>query len=568
MKRNVHEIFEEYKIHLEEGKSVREALELLGKKLNISAGGVKKMFQRTKLKLPKKHTKLLTDEEEKAVVYACCMYARAEQPLTSSDVIGLVKDVFEANPSEHWVRDFLARHQDRIKLYKMKDLADYRAKNIITQQVEHFITKMDQLFNGPIKISGKNLINYDETRLGGEHGKKSSKTHIGERGIGRNNMNTTRKTRGASMMPFINADGEILAIFYIVSSNGSDDENAATKFELFKDKNKHFTRTKIFEEYFVYTKTGYLNGKAFDVILKKFLDVWELRYPGLQAFILGDNSGTHLGIETLKYAMKKNHHMIFFPPNTTHIIQPLDSNPFGVFKKNLYRALETHESIRRRAQRKAMANTVYISQVEVRKYINESTIKSGFKNCGIWPWNPDLVLKLANKKKIVHENPEETKIMENVEKLFSAMHDNDINHMEQVESSLVSGNIKISRNYAFSVDDHIKIHEEKQKKQRIAIETKEKNKQEKLDKKRKREEAIEDKKKEKERMKIKKQNEAARRQKTKTKPKKECMTCHEELFPGHCNEICNVCKKVYLCTLCECDDELLFSFLEHCEFCK
>ncbi|XP_066985006.1 uncharacterized protein [Macrobrachium rosenbergii] len=76
------------------------------------------------------------------------------------------------------------------------------------------------------------------------------------------------------------------------------------------------------------------------------------------------------------------------PPNTTHLMQPLDVAVFGPLKKAWIKAVRDFEHlhpetvIQQHNFAKVLIPTYY-------KYVTEKNIKSGFEKCGLYPFNPD-----------------------------------------------------------------------------------------------------------------------------------------------------------------------------------
>lgn len=85
-----------------------------------------------------------------------------------------------------------------------------------------------------------------------------------------------------------------------------------------------------------------------------------------------------------------------FLPHSTHLVQPLDDKPFLAYKQK-YKALNNH-IIRYRGD-VSDKRDFFRDIASVRKQaFTSSIIRSGFKNCGIWPFNPKPILDLLESK--------------------------------------------------------------------------------------------------------------------------------------------------------------------------
>ena len=80
--------------------------------------------------------------------------------------------------------------------------------------------------------------------------------------------------------------------------------------------------------------------------------------------------------------------MVGLLPNTTHLCQPLDVSVFRPLKANWARAVREFED-RNPGQIVSQTN---FAQVAIPLYYNTVSvthIRSGFRKCGLYPWNPD-----------------------------------------------------------------------------------------------------------------------------------------------------------------------------------
>jgi hypothetical protein len=131
-----------------------------------------------------------------------------------------------------------------------------------------------------------------------------------------------------------------------------------------------------------------VNGIVFDKILTKFCELWQSRNPGLYLWLFGDQLACHLSIETVRRAWEMYVGMWFLPANTSHFLQPLDSIPFGRFKKELraesYSCLfEAEFSGLNRAE------LYFALALDVEeKVFSPSVLKKSFSTTGLSPWTP------------------------------------------------------------------------------------------------------------------------------------------------------------------------------------
>lgn len=104
-----------------------------------------------------------------------------------------------------------------------------------------------------------------------------------------------------------------------------------------------------------------------------------------------DNHGSHLTHEFLEWCQQHRILLYSFPPHSTHFLQPLDGKPFQQYKH--YHGEAVNEAAR--ALYPSFGKVEFLQHLpKIRqKAFKSQTILSGFKDCGILPWNPDPIIK-------------------------------------------------------------------------------------------------------------------------------------------------------------------------------
>ena len=85
--------------------------------------------------------------------------------------------------------------------------------------------------------------------------------------------------------------------------------------------------------YYVFNKTGAMNSDLFLEIIKHFTKPFNDNHPKLNFLLLLDNPVAHSGADASSWAKAHNLDMLFFPPHTSHFLQPLDQTFFSRFKQ-------------------------------------------------------------------------------------------------------------------------------------------------------------------------------------------------------------------------------------------
>jgi hypothetical protein len=108
------------------------------------------------------------------------------------------------------------------------------------------------------------------------------------------------------------------------------------------------------------------------------------------ATLILDNLGVHRTLDTLFEYKAGNLNAVFFPPNSSHILQPADDKIFAVFKSIL-----SHEYCRSLVSLKPASRDVGIVLMSiaqgVKDKINSDVIQSSFRTTGIFPFDAEII---------------------------------------------------------------------------------------------------------------------------------------------------------------------------------
>ena len=151
--------------------------------------------------------------------------------------------------------------------------------------------------------------------------------------------------------------------------------------------------------YFMRTSaSGYINGDLFLKYGEKFVSFLKEKHllpSEKKIMILLDLYKSHLFNYQFMQLMKKNNiEVCRFPPSCTHMLQPLDDIPFAHFKKVYQRdLLIMNRQLCRNRMGKQQFFRVLVPAFE--EGLNAETVRKGYKNCGVYPINPNAE-KLKN----------------------------------------------------------------------------------------------------------------------------------------------------------------------------
>jgi hypothetical protein len=113
--------------------------------------------------------------------------------------------------------------------------------------------------------------------------------------------------------------------------------------------------------------------------------------PDEWRLLICDGHGSHASVEFMWMAKNHKIFVLYLPPHTSHLTQPLDLSFFGPLKKNYRRELEMMSHYNDAADIKR-SSFLRLYQ-KARRQVTPAQIKIGFSTAGIYPYNPKKVLE-------------------------------------------------------------------------------------------------------------------------------------------------------------------------------
>lgn len=151
-----------------------------------------------------------------------------------------------------------------------------------------------------------------------------------------------------------------------------------------------------FRTIYCFTPTGFINGEVFEEIMEVFAGTWGNLHPGLKCLLYCDNLPIHRNSEVLR-KFQQILDMQYLPPNTSHFTQPLDDLVFAIYKSQLRRLADKLRNALRHTE-ETMTPTQILTAVTTEAEnlaFRPDKIKKSFRNTGIFPWNPEVILDNA-----------------------------------------------------------------------------------------------------------------------------------------------------------------------------
>ncbi|KAL7638998.1 UNVERIFIED_CONTAM: hypothetical protein RMT77_010533 [Armadillidium vulgare] len=276
------------------------------------------------------------------------------------------------SPGIDWVHGFLSRKANVLSKRKCQNINRRRAavsENVISDYFENLKKSLQG-------ISPKYIVNYDETNFVDDPGTKEQIFRRGNKRAERV-MNTSKTA--VSVMFAATALGEMIPSFVV------------------------YKGTKLMDSYleggplntqYAFSKSGWFDGELFKQYINKIIIPFFKKEPEKKKVLIGDNLPAHMSLEIVEILKQNNISLVFLPPNSTHILQPLDVSVFRPLKiawRKVLQRFKLNEGKMFTTLPYAYFPNLLLQLMQMVSETFPQNVKSGFRKCGIYPFKPSAV---------------------------------------------------------------------------------------------------------------------------------------------------------------------------------
>lgn len=338
--------------------------------------------------------RILSDDQEHVICATLLSQASLKKSLRAVDLRNLVNSAFSVDVTMNWVQSFMGRHKDLLRYCKARIVAKARVKQNIRPDTIRFCELYGCIIDN-CEIVPHALINIDECRLAMRRDGQLGLTTIC--GVDEIDQNVQAPTDGLTMsvLPFVSAAGECLAVFIVLKAPGKIAEGKEYALDIIHP-SKHFRRSARLSKhpwsyFYVYTKSGYINTQCYDAIMQRFTAIWHTRYPGLDCWVLADQLGCHKDPKVVESLAEDHIYTLLFPPNTSHFLQPLDGHVFRTLKRAFGPAAAAARLDAALTDGDSRHIVFYALYDAARAAFRPGPICKSFSDRGVWPFKPDVI---------------------------------------------------------------------------------------------------------------------------------------------------------------------------------
>ena len=294
-------------------------------------------------------------------------------PLNMVDVRKLVQDYLNSSgkssrwrdnyPGEDWARGFVKRRSDLSN--RMSNLIKRSRAQLSREMVRDFYENYEKVAED---IPASNVFNYDETNLTDDPGAKKA---LFRRGVKYAEKVCDHSKSAISVMFCGSADGKLLPPYVVYK--------AGNLYDSWCKGGPKGTRYNV-------TKSGWFDMPVFeDWFENSFLP--EVRRLEGKKVLTGDNLASHISTNVIELCKQHNIEFVCLPPNSTHILQPLDVGLYGPMKahwRSILRDLKERDP-----SAKPVNKVVFPGMLKqlVEKVDSQQLLPKAFEKCGMFPIN-------------------------------------------------------------------------------------------------------------------------------------------------------------------------------------
>ena len=344
---------------------------------------------------------VLSDIEEAEIVITCQTLAEMGFPLNKDyvDVVvkGYLKQIGRPNPfgedgipGYSWWKGFLIRHPQLSKR-RPQHLSKKRAESNDPDMLDKWFEKLADLYetsNLTDYDAAERIWNCDET---GFCTAVATKSVLAKRG-----SKNVHKTGGGSGREYITVLG-IITMYYIIIiigiilliGCGSASGKRLPPYIVYKAKHMYDIWKNGGPPGTLYSvsPSGWMESANFlSWFNKLFLQNVEHLTKEGPVFLFVDGHYSHLSLDLIYTARENGVHLVCFPPNLTHILQPLDVSVYHPLKQ-AYSAILKEHKLETMAENVTKAVFPSLMNKLWYKSFKPSHLQSGFRTTGLYPLN-------------------------------------------------------------------------------------------------------------------------------------------------------------------------------------
>ena len=238
----------------------------------------------------------------------------------------------KSNVAKSTVQTILDRHPGLLRPTSERPMTKARNDPINITNAEAFLTVWQRNLEW-YAVSSDHIINADESLLRVHKDGTEAVRYEARYKSGGSECEISKKAIG-SICPFVSAAGTVWLVVFCFKIPKKKDDRPFTIYVPADTKSKRSENSPL--GYLVFgTSSGLLNADLWDCAINKLIEIIHVcsATPDKEIILVTDNLGIHQQVASIKAALEKGLYQIFFPPNCSHWIQPLDHLLFAALQQ-------------------------------------------------------------------------------------------------------------------------------------------------------------------------------------------------------------------------------------------
>jgi len=390
------------------------------------------------------------------VVEIVTSMANSNIQLSRANIIDLARSLALKDATwtgDGWCEKFIGRHPEVSTAMKLKPISDGRIDQTTLRETTIWLAAYQELLRRVHIINGgSNLYNMDETLMS-VRADQVMFHRVSPKGSSKNYSAPKFETYG-SCTAFLSADGQTLFhVFVFRKPKGRNvlEDEAHLKLKMIGEQR---AREGGFPLFYMANESGRVDGQIFEQMMIKFCELASQK-NNVASVLLMDNLGAHLDTAAIIALHKAGHFICYLPKNTTHFLQPLDGAYFGAWRAalvSIMRNFALAHSVFGISQRDAMFLGL---QKATDAVANVALGQASWKQRGLYPFNPTLILELAQKNVNVTNDATMSWVAKIVNNVVREVVVRTAEEIEVEASAMESVDIVVKKNVMYSSFDVI-----------------------------------------------------------------------------------------------------------------
>jgi len=281
-----------------------------------------------------------------------------------------------------WLQNFRSRWSHVIKLRKPKSANRAREAPTLREECESFMAQYQEHIN-TLNLLPEHIINIDETKA---EPNNHHDTSLVFGAAGNTETRVTQKTASdvKTLVTCAAASGKMWLTVKLYNEKGGASPKSKRPIQV---SGTAPVKRNEWEALHLRNKNGFMTLGTWRLVVEKLVELMDCTRRDLPILILCDHPAVHHDMDLVRKMLSHNVHFLFFPHNSSHLLQPLDGAPFAVYKQSV----RQFQCINR--TKSAIQDDDKVDAVRSAEMISFSpeVIRAGFSKRGIWPINIEVV---------------------------------------------------------------------------------------------------------------------------------------------------------------------------------